>query len=63
MVITGEEKASAVGYTCPGSGGGQSTPCPLPHLGVLKPPRLRASLPDGLNLGSEIRNSSDSAEH
>ena len=65
-VTTGEEEASAAGSTCPRQwwrGGGQATPLPLPHLGMLKPPRLHARLPDGLNLGSEIRNSCDSAEH
>lgn len=63
MVITGEGEASAPGSTCPNRGGVQATPLPLPHLGMLKPPRLHASLPDGLNLGSGIQNSSDSAEH
>lgn len=62
MAVTGEGEASAGPAHLSSGGGGEGAALPLPHLGLLMPPGLHPSLPDGLNLGSEIRNSSDSAE-
>ena len=62
MAITGEGEASAGQAHLSSGVRGEVTALPLPHLGLLRPPGLHSSLPDGLNLGLEIRNSSDSAE-
>lgn len=61
-LLLGRGRPLQLGPPVPDHGGGQATPLPLPHLGMLKPRRLLARLPDVLNLGSEIRNSHDSAE-
>ena len=62
MAITGEGEASAGPAHLSSGVRGEGTALPLPHLGLLRPPGLHSSLPDWLNLGLEIRNSSDSAE-